>query len=86
MMELGVRVHLLEMEAEKLTSLRLRGLTPGVMPRIVHNHMLGSNTVSFPMKILLWNCRGASNNRNLVEIIYMHNPAAFVLMETRTFF
>ncbi|XP_028124491.1 uncharacterized protein LOC114321519 [Camellia sinensis] len=38
------------------------------------------------LRLLLWNCRGASNNifkRNLVEIIRTHKPEILILMETK---
>lgn len=43
-------------------------------------------TYSFPMKILIWNCRGAANplfRRHFREIIKTHQPQMAVITETR---
>lgn len=40
----------------------------------------------FLMNILVWNCRGAlkpSFKRNIRELVWKHDPAIFVVMETR---
>ncbi|GLT69081.1 hypothetical protein SLA2020_412600 [Shorea laevis] len=42
--------------------------------------------VAWSMKVISWNCRGATNNefkRNAMEIIREHNPGIFIIMETK---
>ncbi|OIT00958.1 hypothetical protein A4A49_31088 [Nicotiana attenuata] len=62
-----------------LTSHLAMSMTPG-----------GSSTIStdIPMKILLWNCRGAANPnfiRNIKSILVWNNPSVLTLTETKLY-
>lgn len=55
----------------------MAGLTEGVQPRFVTSRVLGNRSILFPMKIMIWNCRGAGSDRflrTIFDLVRGHDP------------